>query len=75
MKTAFVCKACGLATTGRLPRKGDGTEMYPRRHRGDAKIRRGKLSPVCSGVIEWALWVDVPDETRLFGERSHNKAP
>lgn len=62
--TVFRCKACGLLTTGRLPRGpwgevGDGSLLYPRRHPA-----RG---PACPGVHEEAEMVDVPRGTRVFG--------
>jgi len=31
-KEKFECAVCGKITTGRLPRNGDGTFWYPRRH-------------------------------------------
>lgn len=52
------CTTCGKETAnGRLPRegrlKGDGSERYPRRHKG----RDGK---VCPGVFVFGAWLDPP---------------
>jgi hypothetical protein len=55
--TRFKCVVCGKITAGRMPRDGhgspgDGTFLYPRRH-------KGKDGNPCAGNIEEAEWVDV----------------
>lgn len=51
MVTRFCCVVCGKLTAGRLPRRGDGTTRYPRRHnRGGAP---------CDGNWQEARWVDI----------------
>ncbi|UTC28763.1 hypothetical protein MARCHEWKA_02510 [Brevundimonas phage vB_BpoS-Marchewka] len=52
------CVVCGKQTAnGRLPRlgrhKGDGSERFPRRHRG----RDGEI---CPGVFEFGSWLEPP---------------
>lgn len=62
--TRFRCVVCGKLTAGRLPRDGrhfpgDGSERWPRRHKG----ANGQL---CDGVWQLAEWVDVDDSR--FGD-------
>lgn len=71
MRTVYQCTVCGRLTAGRLPRwgreVGDGTFMYPRRHRD-----RGKP---CPGNIREAHWVEVADDLPVLGDprpRQHN---
>jgi len=61
MITRYKCVVCGKVTAGRLPQNpsrhreaGDGTLMYPRRH-------KGKDGKPCPGNIEHAEWVEVDD--------------
>lgn len=49
----FRCRRCGRLTSGRMPRRGDGSLRYPRDHR----IFGGGT---CPGVFEEADWVEVP---------------
>lgn len=46
----FKCPVCGKLTAGRIPKGGDGSFYYPRRHNFGA-------SP-CPGNIQEAEWVD-----------------
>ena len=62
--TRFKCVVCGLVTTGRLPRgpwgaEGDGTAVYPRRHRVNGKP--------CGGNILESIWVDWPQGKPCHG--------
>lgn len=50
-KTKFKCKVCGLVTSGRKPRGGDGTFYFPARHEVNGKP--------CEGNYEEAEWVIV----------------
>ncbi len=49
--TQFKCARCGKVTSGRQPRRGDGSLVYPRRHRIAGKL--------CEGSFEEAQWVTV----------------
>jgi hypothetical protein len=52
VETRFRCVTCGKLTSGRMPRRGDTSARYPRRHySNDGKI--------CEGVFRDAEWVDV----------------
>lgn len=51
--TKFRCKVCGKLTAGSLPRDGDGTARFARRHTRDGET--------CPGVHEHADWVDIDD--------------
>jgi len=62
-RTRFKCVKCGKITAGRIPRRGDGTVRFPRKHKVDGKP--------CPGNMVEAEWVDVehvfppaPDEAR-----------
>jgi hypothetical protein len=50
--TKFQCVVCGKLTSGRMPKKGDSSARFPRRHNGT----NGKP---CPGNIEEAKWIDV----------------
>jgi hypothetical protein len=52
-KTWFKCVVCGKITSGRVPRKGDGSFRFPRRHNSEDR-------KPCVGNIEEAEWVDLP---------------
>jgi hypothetical protein len=61
-KTVFRCPCCGKETAGRLPKRGDRTFRYPRRHKGpDGKP--------CPGNIEEAKWINIPDKKTIVGKR------
>jgi hypothetical protein len=47
--TRFRCVVCGKITAGRMPRRGDTTVRFPRRHRVNG-VR-------CPGNIQEADWV------------------
>lgn len=49
--TRFQCVICGKLTAGRLPRRGDTSARFPRRHNGSD----GEL---CPGCFRDAVWVD-----------------
>ena len=49
MKTYFKCIICGKLTAGRLPKGGDGTFYYPRKHKYNGKS--------CPGNFHEAEWV------------------
>ena len=69
MRTVFKCRRCGLLTAGRLTRRGRETGEYaPCRHRGDGTVRRRGRTPLCSGALELADYVDVDDDVRVFGD-------
>jgi hypothetical protein len=57
-KARYRCVVCGKVTAGRVPYdgrfRGDGTQMWPRRHQVDGKD--------CPGNVEAAEWVDIPVE-------------
>lgn len=58
IRTRFKCKACDTVSDGRRPRggwgeRGDGTVIYPRRHKVEGVA--------CPGNIEPAEWVRVDD--------------
>ena len=49
--TKFKCAVCGKVTVlGRLPRNGDGTFYFPRRHRANGKP--------CEGNTQEAQWIE-----------------
>jgi len=48
-KQRFRCVVCGKITAGRLPREGDGTFYYPRRHKKDGFP--------CPGNVYEAEWI------------------
>ena len=54
MITRYKCTACGKVTAGRVPKLGDGTAVYPRRHNS------GIMKP-CPGIYTEAIWVRVED--------------
>jgi len=45
----FRCAVCGKEVAGRLPRGGDGTFFYPRKHNVNGTI--------CTGVYSEAEWM------------------
>lgn len=50
-KTLFKCVICGKFTSGRMPKDGDTSFRYPRRH---------KINGVpCKGNIIEAEWIDI----------------
>lgn len=49
VETRFKCVVCGKITAGRIPKNGDLSERYPRRH-----IKNGKP---CPGNIIQAEWL------------------
>jgi hypothetical protein len=51
--TLFQCPVCGKITSGRIPKHGDLSGRFPRRHKVNGKP--------CPGNIEAAIWVDNPD--------------
>lgn len=51
-RTRFRCSVCGKLTAGRMPKKGDTSARFPRRH----YEQNGRL---CPGVFRDAEWVDV----------------
>ncbi len=51
--TKFKCVVCGNVSSGRMPRRGDSTGRFPRRHKIDGKL--------CPGNFRLALWVDIND--------------
>ena len=51
--TVYKCSICGKVTAGRIPRGGDGSFRYPRKHNDDD----GKL---CPGVYYEAILTTVP---------------
>lgn len=51
METRFLCVICGKMSTGRKPRRGDGSARYPRYHRMEGKP--------CEGNFYFAEWVDI----------------
>lgn len=48
----FRCVVCGKLTDGRLPKGGDGSVYYPRRH-------NGKDGEPCPGNLQEAEWIEV----------------
>lgn len=55
MKTKFECPVCGKLTSGRIPKKGDLSGRFPRRH-------NVKGLP-CPGNIQEAIWIDIKTTT------------
>ena len=49
-KTRFKCVLCGKITAGRIPRNGDKSMRFPRRHNANGKP--------CPGNVEEAKWVE-----------------
>ena len=49
-KTKFQCAVCGKISAGRIPKDGDLSGRYPRRHYVNGIP--------CKGNIELAFWVD-----------------
>jgi len=68
MMTKFKCIICGKLTAGRIPRGGDGTLRYPRRHKWNGRP--------CPGNYREAEWVKV-DERGVAQRQSdgHNGRP
>lgn len=54
MKTKFKCPVCGKITSGRIPKDGDLSGRFPRRHNNNGKP--------CIGNILPAIWVDLNKE-------------
>ncbi len=54
MRTHFKCGVCGKLTAGKVPKNGDGTLIFPRRHRV-----KGIL---CKGIFIAAEWIDVDNQ-------------
>jgi len=52
MITRYKCAVCGKLTDGRLPKEGDGSFYYPRRH-------KGINGQPCPGNVIEAEWVEV----------------
>lgn len=51
MATKFKCCVCGKVSSGRLPKDGDTSFRYPRRH---------KINGVnCKGNILEAYWIEI----------------
>ena len=48
-KLYFQCVICGKLTAGRFPKGGDGTFIFPRKHRHNGKS--------CHGTFYEARWV------------------
>ncbi len=62
--TRFKCVVCGLVTVGTLPRgpwgaEGDGSELWPTRHKVNGKP--------CPGNDRFAEWVTRPKTERPYG--------
>jgi hypothetical protein len=45
----FKCDMCGKLTAGRIPRRGDGSGRYPRKHKVNGEV--------CLGSFDGAVWV------------------
>lgn len=54
-KSKFKCSICGKITSGRLPKNGDGSFWYPRRH-------YDKTGILCLGNIQEAIVVDIKND-------------
>jgi cytochrome c5 len=52
----FECQACGKITVGRMPKHGDGTFYYPRKHKGED-------GNTCEGVYDEAISVQMDHST------------
>lgn len=52
--TRFKCVVCGKLTAGCVPRDGDRSQRYPRRH-------DRRWGEVCPGIYVFAEWVEVPE--------------
>lgn len=48
--TKFKCVVCGKLTAGRIPKKGDLSFRYPRRHKVNGKP--------CNGNVLEAKWTE-----------------
>ncbi|MCR6673254.1 hypothetical protein [Devosia ginsengisoli] len=58
-----MCRVCGKIVNGRVPAGGDGSALFPWRHRAS-----GKFGPVCDGSYTEAVGEGIFDEPRLkFG--------
>lgn len=53
-KTVFICSFCGKETKGRVPKGGDGSFVYPARHKVNGKN--------CPGNIKEAKWKSYPTD-------------
>ena len=60
-KEMFECQCCGKVTAGRMPKGGDGTYYYPRKHKGDD-------GETCEGVYDEAISVQVDDKNNVITE-------
>jgi hypothetical protein len=54
MKYKFECNVCGKLTSGRVPKEGDGSFVFPRRHKVKGKD--------CPGNIKEARWVEIENK-------------
>jgi hypothetical protein len=57
VKEMFECQCCGKITVGRMPKGGDGTYYFPRKH-------KGADGETCEGVYDEGISVQFDTATK-----------